>query len=291
MTDNSVKGTTAVYGVIGCPIEHTLSPLIHNTFAAQKGRDMKYLPFLVQSESLGDAVRGAQALGIRGMNVTVPHKKDIMQYLCDVDKDAQAIGAVNTILLTENGYKGYNTDVIGVYYAIRNKGYDVKDKTVLLLGAGGAASACAVMAASRGAKKLYIANRTLQKAQELAERVKKYYDTDVEALPLDGIYDIPACDVVINSTVMGFGKNVGLSAIEDKNFFKDKNVEFLIDIVYSPWETKIMQDASEMGVPNVNGFGMLVYQAVAAEEIWFEEKVSIEEQTKLCDILTEVVKN
>jgi shikimate dehydrogenase len=290
MTDNSIKGTTEVYGVIGCPIEHTLSPLIHNTFAAQKGRDMKYLPFLVQSENLGDAVKGAQALGIKGMNVTVPHKMDIMQYLCDIDKEAEAIGAVNTILLTENGYKGYNTDVIGVYYAIRNNGFDVKDKTVLLLGAGGAASACAVMAASRGAKKLYIANRTLQKAQDLADRVKKYYDTDVTAMPLDKTDEIESCDVVINSTVMGFGKYAGISAIADKNFFKAKSVEFLIDIVYSPWETKIMQDAKEMGVPVTNGFDMLVYQAVAAEEIWFDEKVSVEEQTKLCKTLTEVVK-
>jgi shikimate dehydrogenase len=252
-------------------------------------RDMKYLPFHVEPENLGDAVKGAKALNIRGLNVTVPHKIETMAFLCDIDKEAEAIGAVNTLKMTENGYKGYNTDIIGAYYAIRNRGYDVKDKTVLLLGAGGAASACAVMAAVRGAKKLYIANRTVEKADRLKQRVLKYYNLEVVALPLSDTDKIESCDIVINATVMGFGKYKGLSPISDVNFFKDKNVEFLMDIVYSPWETQIMVDAQKAGVPVVNGFDMLVYQAVAAEEIWFDEKIPIEEQKELCKVLTAVM--
>lgn len=290
MTDNSIKGTTQIYGVIGCPIEHTLSPLIHNTFAAMKHRDMKYIPLLVEENNVEAAIKGAAALNIQGLNVTVPHKIEVMKYLCGIDKAAEAIGAVNTLKLTKDGYKGHNTDVIGVYYAIRNKGYEIKDKTVLLLGAGGAASACAVMAASRGAKKLYIANRTKEKAEALKDRIQQFYSCDTTALSLEEADSIPQCDIVLNATVMGFGKYKGISPIKDKSFFREKRVSLVFDAVYSPWVTKIMEDAAEMGVDTANGFGMLVYQAVAAEEIWFDQEVPMEEQKDLCALLTAEVK-
>lgn len=144
MVDNSVKGKTAVYGVIGCPIEHTFSPAIHNTMAKTLNKDMIYEAFRVEKDNLESAIKGAYSLGIKGLNVTVPHKVEVMKCLCDIDKRAKVIGAVNTLKYTENGYVGYNTDIIGVYYAIKNKGFDVKGKTVLLLGAGGAGNACGV---------------------------------------------------------------------------------------------------------------------------------------------------
>lgn len=290
MTDNSINGKTKIYGVIGCPVEHTLSPLIHNTFAGIKKLNMRYIPLLVQPQELKNAVSGAQALGICGLNVTVPHKIEVIQYLCGIDREAEAIGAVNTLKLTDNGYVGYNTDIIGVYYAIRNRGYDIKGKNILLLGAGGAASACAIMAASKGAAKLYIANRTVEKAAALGEKTQKYYNCPTEALSLDGIYSIPQCDIVLNATVMGFGRFEGISPIADKGFFKKKNVSLVFDAVYSPWITQIMKDAHEAGIDAVNGFDMLVYQAVAAEEIWLGDTVPVEEQTTLCKMLAEQIK-
>ena len=192
MVDNSVKGKTAVYGVIGCPIEHTFSPAIHNTMAKTLNKDMIYEAFRVEKDNLESAIKGAYSLGIKGLNVTVPHKVEVMKCLCDIDKRAKVIGAVNTLKYTENGYVGYNTDIIGVYYAIKNKGFDVKGKTVLLLGAGGAGNACGVMAADKGAKMLYIANRTVSKADKLAESIRaEYPDTEIKTLSIDDIYDIP----------------------------------------------------------------------------------------------------
>ena len=197
-----------------------------------------------------------------------------MKCLCDIDKRAKVIGAVNTLKYTENGYVGYNTDIIGVYYAIKNKGFDVKGKTILLLGAGGAGNACGVMAADKGAKMLYIANRTVSKADKLAESIRaEYPDTEIKTLSIDDIYDIPNVDIVLNATVIGFGENKGLSPIKDTGFYKAKGVEMVFDAIYSPWETQLLKDCRKEGITGINGFDMLVYQAVAAEEIWFDEEI------------------
>ena len=274
MVDNSVKGKTAVYGVIGCPIEHTFSPAIHNTMAKTLNKDMIYEAFRVEKDNLESAIKGAYSLGIKGLNVTVPHKVEVMKCLCDIDKRAKVIGAVNTVKYTENGYVGYNTDIIGVYYAIKNKGFDVKGKTVLLLGAGGAGNACGVMAADNGAKMLYIANRTVSKADKLAESIRaEYPDTEIKTLSIDDIYDIPNVDIVLNATVIGFGENKGLSPIKDTGFYRAKGVEMVFDAIYSPWETQLLKDCRKEGITGINGFDMLVYQAVAAEEIWFDEEI------------------
>jgi shikimate dehydrogenase len=235
---------------------------------------MIYEAFRVEKDNLESAIKGAYSLGIKGLNVTVPHKVEVMKCLCDIDKRAKVIGAVNTLKYTENGYVGYNTDIIGVYYAIKNKGFDVKGKTVLLLGAGGAGNACGVMAADNGAKMLYIANRTVSKADKLAESIRaEYPDTEIKTLSIDDIYDIPNVDIVLNATVIGFGENKGLSPIKDTGFYKAKGVEMVFDAIYSPWETQLLKDCRKEGITGINGFDMLVYQAVAAEEIWFDEEI------------------
>lgn len=281
-----VKGTTSVFTVIGCPVKHSFSPVIHNTLASVTGRDFIYTAMEVQPDCVQGAIKGSYCLGIKGINVTVPHKVTVMDLLCDIDKRARAIGAVNTLKYTEDGYVGYNTDVIGVGYAIKNKGYDIKDKTVLLLGAGGAANACAVMACDEGCKKLIIANRTVDKAKRLAKNVSSYYDCEIEAVAISDINEIDHCDLIINATTVGFGDKVGLSPIEDKSFYNAKGVEFVFDAIYTPWETQLLKDAREAGVETLNGFSMLVYQAVAAEEIWFDEKYSKELQEELCEKLS-----
>ena len=282
MINNSIKGTTDIYSVIGCPIHHSFSPTIHNTVAKLLNKDFSYIPLLVNEKDLENAIKGAYALNIKGLNVTVPHKIEVMKYLCKVDKNAEIIGAVNTLKYTPQGYVGYNTDVIGVYYAIKNKGFDIKNKNVLLLGAGGAANACGVMAAEQGAAKLYIANRTIGKAEDLAKRISKVYTTDIKAISTEEIDSIPSCDIVINATTLGFGKNIGISPISNKSFYKDKNVKLVFDAIYTPWETKLLEDARQEGCYTINGFSMLVYQAIAAEEIWFEEKFDTEFKEGLC---------
>ncbi len=283
--NTTVKGTTEIYTVIGCPVRHSFSPVIHNTIAKLTGRDIIYTAMEVKPERLSDAIKGAHALGIKGLNVTVPHKIAVMEELCYTDKNAKVINAVNTLKYTDKGYEGYNTDVIGVYYAIKNSGFEIKDKNVLLLGAGGAGNACAVMAADKGCKKLYIANRTVEKANRLSQIVKENYGCDADAISLEDIYDIEKADIVINSTVMGFGKNEGISPVRDKSFFKKKNVELVFDAIYTPWQTQLLKEAAQCGAEALNGFDMLVYQAVAAEEIWFGESFESELKEKLCEEL------
>jgi shikimate dehydrogenase len=271
MINSSINGATSVYGIIGSPVEHSFSPVIHNTMAEQLSLKLAYVPFLVKEGEVETALKGAYALNIQGLNVTVPHKKAVIEHLCALDKRAEAIGAVNTLKYTKDGYIGYNTDVIGVEYAITHHGYDIKDKSVLLLGAGGAANACAVMSAYKGCSVLYIANRTVERAQELADRVSKYYpDTTVVALALSDIDTLDKVDVVLNSTTIGFGEHIGQSPVKDKSFFKAKGVQLVFDAIYSPWETQLIKDAEAEGIDALNGFDMLVYQAVAAEEIWQE---------------------
>ena len=254
------------------------------------GRDFIYTAMEVQPDCIQGAIKGAYCLGIKGINVTVPHKVAVMDLLCDIDKRARVIGAVNTLKYTEDGYVGYNTDVIGVGYAIKNKGYGIKDKTVLLLGAGGAANACAVMACDEGCKELIIANRTVDKAKRLAKSLSSYYDCEIKAIAISDINAIEKCNLVINATTVGFGDKIGLSPIENKSFYKTKGVEFVFDAIYTPWETQLLKDAKEAGVETLNGFSMLVYQAVAAEEIWFDEKYDKEIQEKLCQELSKYFK-
>ena len=275
MVDNSVKGKTAVYGVIGCPIEHTFSPAIHNTMAKTLNKDMIYEAFRVEKDNLESAIKGAYSLGIKGLNVTVPHKVEVMKCLCDIDKRAKVIGAVNTLKYTENGYVGYNTDIIGVYYAIKNKGFDVKGKTV---------SSSWMLVVQVMPAVLWLLTRVLkcsilqtvlyQRLINLAESIRaEYPDTEIKTLSIDDIYDIPNVDIVLNATVIGFGENKGLSPIKDTGFYKAKGVEMVFDAIYSPWETQLLKDCRKEGITGINGFDMLVYQAVAAEEIWFDEEI------------------
>lgn len=287
---DKVKGTTKVFTVIGYPVKHSLSPVIHNTMAQITGTDFIYTAMEVEPENLREAIVGAHCLGIRGINVTVPHKVAVMDLVCDIDKRAKAIGAVNTLKYTDKGYVGYNTDVIGSAYAIKNNGYDIKNKTVLLLGAGGAGNACAVMACEEGCEKLIIANRTVEKAEKLAENIRKYYNCPIEAVSLNDIDGIKKCDLIINCTTIGFGDKTGLSPIKNKNFYSEKQVEFVFDAIYMPWETQLLKDAKEMGVKTLNGFSMLVYQAVAADEIWFDEKYDIKIQMDLCEKLSKYLR-
>lgn len=293
MINNKISAKTKVFAVLGDPIGHSMSPLIQNTIADMNGTDMVYHALHVRPEDLGAAIKGGEALGISGFNITVPHKKAVMQYLCGIDKAALAIGAVNTLKLTENGYVGYNTDAIGAYYALKTNGVEIKDKTVAVLGAGGAGNACAAMALSRGAKTVYILNRTLDTANGLCMRLNEHFNITPEfgkdkvcALELRDIYDIYA-DIVINCTTLGFADKADMTPVENTKWFKQAKVEAVLDAVYSPWETRLLREAGEQGIKAINGFPMLVYQAAAAQEIWFDTEFTPEFRADVCKKLTD----
>jgi len=267
-----ISAKTKVYAVIGCPIGHSFSPAIHNTLSELLNIDMTYNAFKVEPEGLKTAIDGAYQLGIQGLNVTVPHKQEVMKTLCRIDDFAVQIGAVNTLKYTPNGYEGYNTDVFGLEECIKSRGIELKDKTMVLLGAGGAAKAAAVMAASNQVRRLYIVNRTIKNAEDIAANIKKYYNnTEVLCLGYDEIENIENIDICVQTTSKGMSPNTEQTPVESREFFK--KCSFAVDIIFNPWETKFLTLARENGCMAVNGFDMLFYQAVKSYEIWNEIKV------------------
>ncbi len=282
-----ISAKTKVFAVLGDPIAHSLSPFIQNYTAQLRNCDMVYHAMHVTPENLEAAINGGKALGIDGFNITVPHKKAVMKYLCGIDKQAEAVGAVNTLKLTENGYTGYNTDIIGAYYAFEENNIGISGKTVVVLGAGGAGNACAAMAMSRGAKKVYIANRTVDTAEALAEHLSQYYDTGSEVLSIEKVCEIEKADIVINTTVLGFADKADMTPLKDVGWYKRAGVGAVFDAIYAPWETVFVKQARACGLKALNGFSMLVYQAVAAQEIWLDSEFDKKERTKICRELTE----
>jgi len=279
----TVSGKTNVFGIIGNPVDHSFSPIMQTTLAKEHGLDAVYVPFKVENADVATAIKGAYALGIKGLNITVPHKKTVIESLVSIDDDAKKIGAVNTIRLTKGGYKGFNTDILGLEKSFFINNIEIKDKTVAILGAGGAANSAAMLFAKEGAKKLFIVNRTKEKAIALKEQIEKNYDIDIVVTDYSDLEGIKPLDIVFQSTSVGMGSDE--SPIKDKSFFNGVGCAF--DAVYVPAETKFLKDAKEYGCITINGFDMLVYQGIASFEIWNEMKVSDNDAIAFRDLFLE----
>lgn len=272
-----VDGKTNVCGLIGNPVEHTLSPMIHNTLAERMGHNLVYVPFPVEEGKAAQAVAGALALNILGLNVTVPYKSEVIESLQDIDALARDIGAVNTLVRTDGGYKGYNTDMEGLYRAMLSEGVAIEGEQIILLGAGGAARAVAYLCATKGADKVYLLNRTFDKAHTVAAEVNDRTGreviipmcmTDYTKLP-GGKY------LAIQGTSVGLAPNVNDAVIEDSAFYEMLHTGF--DLIYNPWETRFMRLTKEHGGRAYNGLKMLLYQGIIAYELWNDVKVSEED--------------
>lgn len=262
------SGKTRVCGVMGYPVGHSMSPQMHNYFAAASGTDLTYVPFQVEPERLGDAVRGAYGLNVLGLNVTVPHKQAVMEHIKEIDAGAAAIGAVNTLVRVDGGYKGYNTDAEGLGRAMKREGFAVSGKTCILVGAGGAAKAAAYLLAREGAGKIWVLNRSLEKAQALAESINRTFGRQVmTALPLDGWREIreTGC-LAVQTTSVGMHPHGDVSPIEDPAFF-DK-LDGAVDVIYTPARTRFLELAEAAGAKTMNGLNMLIYQGIIAFELW-----------------------
>lgn len=263
-----IKGTTRVCGLIGNPVEHSISPLIHNTLADLCGIDMVYTTFKVEKGTVRTAIEGAFALNVLGMNVTVPHKQEVIAALDSVDSLAGAIGAVNTLVRTENGYQGYNTDILGLGRELEEEGIVLQGSKVILLGAGGAARAIAFLCVSKGAAEVSILNRTEEKAVQIAEDVNRHLGSAAaQGLRLADYHRLTGEDyIVIQTTSVGLYPNCDEAVIEDKEFYKKAAVG--VDIIYNPAETKFMKLMKEQKKEAYNGLKMLLYQGVSAFELW-----------------------
>lgn len=246
--------------------------MIHNTLAEELGINLCYTAFKVEKDRLHEAVAGADAFNILGMNVTVPHKCEIIKELSDIDPLAARIGAVNTLVRVDGGYKGYNTDAIGLYRELEEENIIIKDKEVIILGAGGASNAITYICADKGAAKIYLLNRTFDKAKKLADDVNSHFGDIVVPLAISDYRLIPGGKYpVIQTTSCGLYPNNDDAPIYDKEFYE--LVEAGVDIIFNPAKTMFMKLCKESGARAYNGLKMLLYQGIAAFELWNDIKV------------------
>lgn len=278
-----INGQTNVYSVIGYPIKHSFSPVIHNTIAKFSKHNIAYVPFEVNPSGLKEAILGAYQLNIKGINVTIPHKQQAIEYLCDIDEFAKQIGAVNTLKYQKDGYKGYNTDFYGLKSCLDSRKIELKDKIAALIGAGGAAKSAAIMLASQNIKKLWIINRTSNNAYLLAQNVKKYYNIDIEILTYNELQKIDKLDLCIQTTSVGMSPDIENNPIPSQDFYKKINTA--VDIIFNPWQTKFLKEAKRFGCQTINGFDMLYFQAVKSYEIWFNISISNSDKEQIKQIL------
>ena len=262
-------GKTKVCGIIGDPVEHTMSPVMHNAAFAKMGIDYWYVPFKVGKEDLGKAIDGMKALNIRGLNVTIPHKVTVIPFLDELDPLAKKIGAVNTIVNEDGVLKGYNTDATGFLQALLETGTEPRGKNIVILGAGGASRAISFILAERDAH-LVILNRQLEMdwAEELAQRISQIFNQEVKALELNEenlATVLDGADIVVNATSVGMSPDIDGTPVPAQ-LLKPGLVVF--DIVYNPIKTRLLREAEAAGAKTISGVDMLVWQGASSVEMW-----------------------
>lgn len=269
-----INSATRLCALIGNPVAHSISPVIHNNLSRLCGVNLAYVTLKVEEGDVKEAVKGAYALNMLGMNVTVPHKQTVIEALADIDPLAKAIGAVNTLVRTDKGYKGYNTDILGLKRELNESGLELKGRPVVILGAGGAARAIAFLCADSGASEVNILNRTVKKAEEIANAVNNNLNIDtVRAMNINDYDKIKESGyLVIQTTSVGLHPHDDDAVITDIEFYKRASAG--VDIIYNPAETKFMKLMKEARKVSYNGLKMLLYQGVEAFELWNNIKVS-----------------
>lgn len=271
---NTITGHTGFMGLLGSPVAHSISPLMHNEAFHILGLDYVYLCFDVNEETLGTAVKGLKACGIRGFNLTMPDKNKIIEFLDELSPEARLIGAVNTVLNENGKLIGYNTDGYGFMQALREEGYDVNGKEVTVMGIGGASMAICAQAALDGATDLNIfgrpSSRYWKRACTFCENLQQQTGCRVNLFDNEDHYSLKKSlensSILINATSVGMIPDTDNSIIKDTSlFYPDLTVA---DVIYEPRETRLLKEAKAAGCKTVNGMYMLLYQGAKAFKIW-----------------------
>lgn len=265
---------TGLVALLGWPVGHSLSPAMHNAGFRALGWNLSYLGFATPPERLGDAVRGLEALGCRGFNLTVPHKEAVIDLLDEVDARARQAGAVNTVANRDGRLIGYNTDGAGFIASLHAAGFDPRGRSVLMFGAGGAARGVTLALILAGAARIWVANRTHARAETLAGALNASVAGGVvAAVPLDAgaIAEVlPAAGLIVNATSVGLAGKAGPGPQTVWDDFRSCRPEALVvDLVYTPEQTPFLSRASQAGLKTCGGLGMLVHQAALAWDVWF----------------------
>ncbi|RUS48565.1 shikimate dehydrogenase [Cohnella sp. AR92] len=256
---------TVLYGVIGDPVRHSKSPVMLNRAMQEAGINGAYGAFHVAPDRLEEAIAGIRALGFRGLNVTIPHKIEVMKFLDEIDEGARAIGAVNTIVNESGRLIGYNTDGIGYVRSLKEEAEpELAGKRIVVLGCGGAARGIVWALARENPEAILLTNRTAERAKELADSFGS--DSVVSAAPWESVQQLCAgADVVINTTSVGMSPNVDATPI-DPEWLRPGAVAS--DLIYNPLTTAFLKGAEKRGCRIHGGLGMFVYQGAYAFEYW-----------------------
>ncbi len=276
-----INSHTQLYCLLGNPIMHSVSPQMQNTAFQSYNLNSIYIAFTIEEDSLENVVCGCKALGIKGFNVTIPYKKTIIKFIDIIDASANRIGAVNTVLSSNDRLIGFNTDGIGFVKAVGEG--TLQDQQVAILGAGGAATAIVYEVASR-ASSITIFNRTLKKAETLVENVLNSLDVthniSIQALPLNkkSLEDtLDKCRLLVNTTSIGMHPYSNKSPVPQQ-LLHSKMIVF--DVVYNPLKTRLLKDAEMIGAPTISGLDMLLHQGGEAFKIWTGLSPPIEDMKK-----------
>lgn len=268
----NITGKTIQLGIIGNPVEHSFSPKMHNYISNYMGNDYVYSAFCVKPDNLGEAIAGMRALNIRGINVTAPHKVNVMKYLDEVSPDAQRLGAVNTVVNRNGILTGYNTDSDGFYLALKNAGITVTGSNMLVMGCGGVVMPTLLRLIKERPKSITLLNRTRSKAQLLAEQIKGVTDFEIQT-NLSNI----AFDIVINTTSAGMEPQIdalpwdNIEELDGDGFITAETSA--VDMIYNPAKTRFLQLAEKKGAKILNGLDMLIYQGLLAYELFTDTKL------------------
>jgi len=280
---NSFHLNTKILGLVGHPLKHSYSPYIQNVAIELMNLDYIYLPFDIPPANLKNALKGMLALGIKGFNITVPHKENIFQFMNNISEEASIIGAVNTVVNELGKFVGYNTDVNGIMETLTPYKDDISGNAISVIGAGGAARAV-IYSLIRYFKpsKIYLVNRTEQRADSL-----KYYFIDKmkydsfktkELFPPDLVDVFRDSKLIVNATSVGMFPDVDDSITTLADSFTKEQIVF--DMVYNPLQTNLLKLASSQGAVALDGLKMLVYQAAKAFELWTGEAMPVEQVYK-----------
>ncbi len=268
---NRITSHTKILGVIGHPIEHSMSPIMWNPALQELGLDYIYVAFDVHPDNLEKAMIGIRTLEIEGINVTLPHKKTILRYIDKVDPLALKIGAINTIKNEEGVLKARNTDAGGAKKSLLESGLNISGKNILILGAGGVSRAIAHILAEE-ADKIILIDLIEKRAKQLANEIKDSLKIDIEG-NLSNKENIEKyvkkTDVLINATPIGMYPRVDETPVPKDLLHDDL---FVFDVVYNPLETKLMKQAAEIGCKTLGGLDMLINQGILAFEWWLDKK-------------------
>ncbi len=269
-----ITSKTRLLGLFGNPVEHSISPVFMNYILDMVSLDYRYFAFQIKEELLTEAVKSIIALNIKGVNITIPYKRSVIKHLDEVESSAGVIEAVNCIKNEGERLKGYNTDYLGFIYPLKDKGYNqfLKGKNCLLIGCGGAARAVIYGLKIIGIEKVFLINRTPYNAERFSDWVKDKIGINIEYVgDKESLTDrlMDEVDMVVNTTPVGMYPHIDEMPVKEGVKFKDKHIVY--DLIYNPWETKLLKISKSNGAVALNGFDMLISQGLYSLAIWFND--------------------